>query len=204
MAFLRFPLGGLAKAETRAHAERLGLSIANKPDSQDICFVPSGSYAEVVSRLRPEAALPGDIVDEAGTVLGQHEGVTRFTVGQRRGLDLGGRPEPLYVLHVDAERRQVVVGPRERLALHEVRLRDCSWLADPSTIDRVQVKLRSAQPPAEAQLLILQDGRALVRMTEAVISPAPGQACVCYDGDRLLGGGVIDCWQAASTLADAA
>ena len=149
--FLRFPLGGRPKAETRAIAERLELPVADKPDSQDICFVPSGSYARVVERLRPGAAEPGDIVDQAGRVLGRHDGVIHFTVGQRRGLGIGGIAEPLYVVRLEPGTRRVVVGPRDALACDRVSLSGLNWLAGqaPDSGGRpVQVKLRSTQAPA--------------------------------------------------------
>ncbi|MBM3542459.1 MAG: tRNA 2-thiouridine(34) synthase MnmA, partial [Alphaproteobacteria bacterium] len=158
LAMLRFPLGGMAKAETRALAAELGLGVAAKPDSQDICFVSGGSYAALVERLRPEAAQPGDIVDEMGRVLGTHRGIVHFTVGQRRGLGLGATAadgEPLFVLRLDAARRQVVVGPKARLAMRTVRLRDVNWLAAAATLEAgadVTVKLRSASPPLPARV----------------------------------------------------
>jgi len=190
LAFLRFPLGGLAKEETRAIAERQALPVARKPDSQDICFVPEGRYAGVVERLRPGAAEPGEIVDLAGRVLGRHEGVIHFTVGQRRGLKLERTPGPLFVVRLDAARRQVVVGPEAALERDLVRLGECSWLQEPRADRPVAAKLRSAQPAVAASLLAAGEGWAL-RLEQAQRGVAPGQAAVCYDGERVLGGGFI-------------
>jgi tRNA-specific 2-thiouridylase len=193
--FLRFPLGGLAsKAETRALAARYGLPVADKPDSQDICFVPNGNYAAVIERLRPGAAEPGDIVDEAGAVLGRHEGVLRYTVGQRRGLGLGGLGEPLFVLRLDAARRQVVVGPRASLATRTVRLKGVNWLGDgemPAEAE-VLVRVRSTRQPLPA-VLRPAEGGAEVELATPEEGVAPGQACAFYapEGTRVLGGGWI-------------
>ena len=152
--FLRFPLGGLAKDETRALARHFGLAVADKPDSQDICFVPQGSYAELVERLRPEAGEPGDIVDERGRVLGRHRGIAHFTVGQRKGLGIAAA-EPLHVLAIEPERRRIVVGPRAALAEARISLGELNWLGplppNPAGV-RVAAKLRSAQMPAPATL----------------------------------------------------
>lgn len=200
--FLRFPLGALSKPETRALADRYGLPVAAKPDSQDICFVPDGDYASVVKRLRPEACEAGDIVDEKGNALGRHEGIVHFTVGQRKGLDLSARQgennAPLYVLRIDPAQRQVVVGPRESLAKREAFLRELNWLGGevPSEGVSVTVKLRSAHPPLPARFFrassTSETGRIL--LDEPTFGIAPGQAGVVYEGDRLLGGG----WIAAS------
>jgi tRNA-specific 2-thiouridylase len=208
LAFLRFPLGGLPKVETRALAARLGLPVADKPDSQDICFVPNGSYARVVERLRPGAAEPGEIVDLAGRVLGRHDGVIRFTVGQRRGLGVGGSAEPLFVVRLEPEARRVVVGPRGALARDIVRVREVNWLdAEPLGPQgrRIEVKLRSTQPAALAMLYpsgqdSLERGGAEVVLDEAQFGVSPGQAAVFYDGARVLGGG----WIAAAELRAAA
>jgi tRNA-specific 2-thiouridylase len=192
--FLRFPLGGLPKRETRALAERFGLPVAAKPDSQDICFVPDGAYARVVGRLRPGAIEPGEIVDLEGRVLGRHEGIINFTVGQRRGLHLGGTAEPLYVVSLDPARHRVVVGPRAALGRDIVAVRGLNWLAEaplPPEGRRVRVKLRSAQPPARATVLPATDGGAELRLDEPQYGVAPGQAAVLYDGTRVLGGGWI-------------
>jgi tRNA-specific 2-thiouridylase len=192
--FLRFPLGGLGKDETRALARELALPVADKPDSQDICFVPRGSYADIVTRLRPEAGEPGDIVDEAGTVLGRHPGIAHFTVGQRKGISIAA-PEPLYVLRLEPERRRVVVGPRRALAKMRMRLAEFNWLGGPLAADEavaVTAKLRSAQPPVPATLYASAiDGEAELVLDMPAGAVAPGQAAVLYDGDRLLGGGWI-------------
>jgi tRNA-uridine 2-sulfurtransferase len=192
--FLRFPLGGMPKRETRSLAERFALPVAAKPDSQDICFVPNGSYARVVEKLRPDAAAPGEIVDLEGRVLGRHAGVVHFTVGQRRGLNVGGSAEPLYVVRLDALRRRVVVGPRAALGRSVVELREVNWLgAEPLGPEglRVTVKLRSAHQPTGATVLPRDGGRATLRLDEPQRGVAPGQAAVFYDGTRLLGGGWI-------------
>ena len=198
LAFLQFPLGGLPKAQTRAEAERLGLAVADKPDSQDICFVPTGGYASVVEKLRPGAADPGEIVDLAGRVVGRHEGVIRYTIGQRRGLGVGGTAEPLYVVRLEPEARRVVVGPKAALAKDRVVLRQLNWLAAPleAAGTAVQVKLRSAQAPAAARILPAEGGDgggqgATILLDEPQYGIAPGQAAVCYAGSRVLGGGWI-------------
>jgi tRNA-uridine 2-sulfurtransferase len=190
--FLRFPLGALGKAETRALARRFDLPVAAKPDSQDICFVPGGDYAAIVEKLRPGAAEPGEIVDEAGNSLGQHRGVIHFTVGQRKGLGVAGG-EPLYVLRLEPEARRVVVGPRAALGRRRVTLRDVNWLArDPGTAGiEVRVKLRSAQPPVPARLVLDGVGGGEALLAEPAFGVAAGQACVAYAGTRLLGGGWI-------------
>ncbi|MFO1058758.1 MAG: tRNA 2-thiouridine(34) synthase MnmA [Dongiaceae bacterium] len=194
LAFLRFPLGGRRKAEARAIAAAAGLDLAAKPDSQDICFVPSGGYAAVVERLRPGAAEPGDIVDLAGRVLGRHAGIIHYTVGQRRGLGLatgGPAAEPRYVVRLDPARRRVVVGPRSALGESRVRLREMNWLAPaPAAPRAVTVKLRSASPPAAACVTAAEGGAEVV-LEQPQAGVAPGQACVIYDGDRVLGGGWI-------------
>jgi tRNA-specific 2-thiouridylase len=189
--FLRFPLGGLTKTETRSLAQRFDLPVAAKPDSQDICFVPSGSYGDLVAKLRPEANGPGEIVDEQGRVLGRHEGIIHFTVGQRKGLGVAGA-EPLYVLRLDAEKRRVVVGPRDALGQRRVVLREMNWLGpDRDREMHVQVKLRSAQSPQAAMLSLDAKGNGIALLDEPALGVAPGQACVVYDGSRVLGGGWI-------------
>ncbi len=192
--FLRFPLGGLAKQETRALARRFGLVVADKPDSQDICFVPQGSYASVVERLQPEAAVAGDIVDRAGRVLGRHRGIAHFTVGQRKGLGIAAA-KPLHVLAIEPETRRVVVGPRAALAETRVALAELNWLPlQPPVPDgaMLMVKLRSMQPPAPATLYPGDAaGDAELILDSAAEGVAPGQAAVLYDGDRVLGGGWI-------------
>jgi tRNA-uridine 2-sulfurtransferase len=197
--YLRFPLGGLgSKAETRALAARYGLPVADKPDSQDICFVPQGNYAAVIEKLRPGAAEPGEIVHLDGRVLGTHDGVIRYTVGQRRGLGIGGG-EPLFVVRLDADRRQVVVGPREALARREVPVVEVNWLGDapfeaaPPEGWEVAVRVRSTRPPKPARVRPVGPGRAQVELLGAEEGVAPGQACVFYapEGSRVLGGGWI-------------
>jgi tRNA-specific 2-thiouridylase len=193
--YLRFPLGGLAsKAETRALAARYGLPVADKPDSQDICFVPSGNYAAVIEKLRPGAAEPGEIVHLDGRVLGRHDGVLRYTVGQRRGLGIGGLDEPLFVIRLDADRRQVVVGPREALLTRTIRLREVNWLGD-GALDgerEVLARVRSTREPVPALVRPAPDG-AEVELLSPEEGVAPGQACVFYAtaGTRVLGGGWI-------------
>lgn len=195
---LRFPLGDLSKNETRALAERFDLPVADKADSQDICFVPNGDYRAVVQKLRPEANEPGEIVDAAGNILGRHEGIIGFTVGQRRGLALGGRAgtdnEPLYVISLEPETGRVVVGPRAALGRRKIDLDDVNWLGpDFQGPLPVQVRVRSSQGLRPAE--VLRDGASLVvRFAEPEIGVSPGQACVVYDsaaGSRVLGGGFI-------------
>ncbi|QEX16212.1 tRNA-specific 2-thiouridylase MnmA [Hypericibacter terrae] len=195
--YLRFPLGHLEKRETRAIAERLGLGVAAKPDSQDICFVPSGRYAEVVEKLRPGAAEPGDIVHVDGRLLGRHEGLLHFTVGQRRGIGISESQvdgEPLYVVRLDPVRRRLVVGPRSALGIAAIRLGNVNWLAHQSPGDEgeaVEVKLRSAAAPVPARLWLDGGSGARVELAEPQLGVAPGQACVFYRGSRVLGGGWI-------------
>jgi tRNA-specific 2-thiouridylase len=197
--YLRFPLGNLrSKAETRALAARYGLSVADKPDSQDICFVPNGSYAAVIEKLRPGAAEPGEIVDLDGTVLGQHRGAIHYTVGQRRGLGLGGG-EPLFVIALDAEARRVIVGPRAALTRATVPVAEVNWLGDgafeaaPVGGWEVAVRVRSTRPPKPARIHPLGPDRARVELLDPEEGVAPGQACVVYapEGSRVLGGGWI-------------
>ena len=196
--YLRFPLGHLpSKDDTRALAAKYGLSVALKPDSQDICFVPNGDYASVIRKLRPEAADPGQIVDTHGNVLATHEGVINYTVGQRRGLGIGGLADPLYVVKLDAETKQVIVGPKELLATRNVPVREINWLGDaPLSAQEerhVAVKVRSTRPPRDAILRPISDTQATVELLSPEEGVSPGQACVFYDPDstRILGGGWI-------------
>jgi tRNA-specific 2-thiouridylase len=182
--YLRFPLGGLPKPRVRALAAELGLAVAGKADSQDICFVPDGDYAGLVTRLRPEAAAGGEIVDLAGRVLGTHPGIVHFTVGQRRGLNLGGAAEPLYVVRVDPAARRVVVGPRSALAVAAARLEGVNRLGPLG--GPLTAKVRSMAKPVPARL---HGDRLAFDLPEYGV--APGQAAVIYDGDRVLGGGWI-------------
>ena len=196
LAQLRFPIGGLPKAETRAIARRHDLPVAAKPDSQDICFVPNGDYAAVVARLRPAAHAPGDIVDLDGRVLGRHDGVAGFTVGQRRGLGVAGGTA-LYVVRLEPEHARVVVGPRAALARDRVMLRAVNWLGGGAWPDAVpaeglalSAKLRSTQPAVPARLFAAGEG-ALLALERPLEGVAPGQAAVFYQGDRVLGGAWI-------------
>ena len=189
--FLRFPLGPLPKSETRALAEHFDLPVAEKPDSQDICFVPQGSYAALVTRLRPEAGEPGDIVDQKGHVLGRHQGIAHFTVGQRKGLGLGAA-EPFFVLRIEAATRRIVVGPKSALGETRIALAELNWLGPPlNPGDGVSVaaKLRSAQPAVPAMLHPGAAGEAELVLDAPAGAVAPGQAAVLYDGERVLGGG---------------
>ena len=193
--YLRFPLGHLtSKAETRALAARHGLSVADKPDSQDICFVPDGDYARVIEKLRPGSGAPGEIVHVDGRVLGEHRGVIHYTVGQRRGLGIGGLEEPLYVVRLDVDARQVIVGPREMLATRTVPLKEINWLGDgpfEAGPRELSVRVRSTRPPAEALVTPTGPTTATVTLAMAEQGIAPGQACVFYEGSRVLGGGWI-------------
>jgi len=189
--FVRFPLGGMEKRDVRVLAGELGLIVAGKPDSQDICFVPDGDYARVVERLRANAAAPGEIVDSAGNVLGTHPGVIHFTVGQRKGLGLSGNEEPLFVLKLDAKNARVIVGPREALRIRNVMLRDVNWLAPASDPFECAVKVRSTRPPVAARVTPMPGNAAAVELLGAEEAVAPGQACVFYRDTRVLGGGWI-------------
>ncbi len=196
--FLRFPLGGLTKPDVRDLAGAFGLAVADKPDSQDICFVPTGSYASVIEKLRPDAGEPGDIVHLDGRVLGRHDGVLHYTVGQRRGLGVA-TGEPLFVVRLDAPARRVIVGPREALGVHEVALKEVNWIgggvADAATLDGrpVLVRVRSTRPPTPARLVARADAALGVAFETPEEGVAPGQAAVFYapEGDRILGGGWI-------------
>ena len=207
LAFLRFPLGERPKDETRAIAHELGLTVADKPDSQDICFVPQGRYADVIAKLRPDAGRPGEIVDLAGRTLGRHEGIVNYTVGQRRGLGVAAS-EPLYVVRLEPDTARVVVGPRAALATAQIRLTDVNWLGDVAleTLDDlpVAVRVRSTRPPRPAILRFEREaGRAEVVFAEPEDGVSPGQACVIYADDgpraRVLGGGTIARADASTT-----
>ena len=198
LARLWFPLGGLMKGETRDLARRLGLPVADKRDSQDICFVPSGRYSSVVERLRPDAAEPGDIVHVDGRVLGRHAGIMNYTIGQRRGLGVASA-DPLFVVRLDADRRRVIVGPRLALATDLLELRELNWLGDEALTNgsdyRVAVRVRSSQPPRMARLQLDGHGCARVVLDEPEYGVAAGQACVFYadlsSRARVLGGAII-------------
>ena len=212
LAMLRFPLGHMTKDETRALARRYDLAVAEKHDSQDICFVPNGRYADVIAKLRPDASEPGDIVHVDGRRLGGHEGIIHFTVGQRRGLGVA-TGEPLFVVKLDAAARRVVVGPREALATRIIRLRDVNWIGDGELSDigavgiEIAARVRSTRTPAPAVLRI-EHGEAVVKLLGDETGVARGQACVFYDspepGARVLGGGVIASTSAADVRAAAA
>jgi tRNA-specific 2-thiouridylase len=191
LEFLRFPLGGLPKDDVRALAAQFGLKVAAKPDSQDICFVPSGSYTSVVEKLRPGAIEPGEIVHVDGRVMGEHDGIIRFTVGQRRGLRIA-TGEPLFVVGLDAPTRRVIVGPREALAVKTMTLKDVNWLGDDDALDGrgVHVRVRSTRPPVPGTLRVSVDKLSVV-LDDAEEGVAPGQAAVFYQGSRVLGGGWI-------------
>jgi len=198
--FLRFPLGGMTKAEVRETARSLGLAVADKHDSQDICFVPTGKYADVIARLKPGAAEAGDIVHIDGRVVGQHQGIIHYTIGQRRGLGIASG-EPLYVMHLDPNGRRVIVGPREALMTRRLHLRDVNWLGDGDLADLpsggldIHARVRSTRPPLPARLVVA-DGHVFVDLAAGESGVAPGQACAFYDGEgagaRVLGGGWID------------
>jgi len=190
---VRFPLGTMEKSAVREVASELGLCVAGKPDSQDICFVPHGNYAGVVEKLKPQAVRPGDIIDEQGRLLGRHQGVIHFTVGQRKGLGLSGNGEPLFVLKLDAANARVIVGPREALATRSIRLRAVNWLAPVNETISCAVKVRSMRPPVPARVTPLANNTASVELLNPEEAVAPGQACVFYEdnGTRVLGGGWI-------------
>lgn len=194
--YLRFPLGTIPKSETRRIAAEIGLAVADKPDSQDICFVPDGRYADLIARLRPDAAEPGDIVHQDGRLLGRHKGTVHFTVGQRRGLGIA-EGDPLYVLKIEPKTRRVIVGPREALLQHEIAIGEVNWLGDEPLDSRARpvfAKIRSTRPPAEAEIRRLPEGT-VVSIAAGEFGVSPGQACVFYEkpgpGARVLGGGFI-------------
>lgn len=197
--FLRFPLGGLPKSRTRQLARELGLEVADKPDSQDICFVPEGRYSDIIAKLQPNAAQSGEIVHIDGQVLGRHEGIIHYTIGQRRGIGVA-TGAPIYVVHLDSANNRVVVGPREALATRRLHLRDVNWIGDGDIaasaaggID-VHVKLRSSRPPSPARLTIETEA-VQIDLSDGDTGIAPGQACVFYEDasgrSRVLGGGFI-------------
>lgn len=187
LAALRFPLGGLRKTSTRQLARAFGLRTADKPDSQDICFVPDGKYADIIERLRPGSVHPGDIVHVDGRVLGRHEGIIHYTIGQRRGLKVAVG-EPLFVIRLDAARNEVLVGPRDRLLVNKIVLRDVNWLGEGQLSDlscdgmALRVKIRSSRPPAAARLFF-EKGEVMITLGEGDYGVSPGQACVFYEQD---------------------
>lgn len=184
--YLRFPLGGMPKADVRKIAADMGLGVAAKPDSQDICFVPNGDYASVVRKIRPEAETDGAIVDQSGVELGRHKGLIHYTVGQRKGLELGGLAEPLYVIRLEPENQRVVVGPKSALAVSAARISEPSWLSDVEG-RAVMAKVRSLAKPVPARI---EEG--WLRFASPEFGVSPGQAAVLYDGERVLGGGWIE------------
>lgn len=199
--FLRFPLGDLTKQETRAMAQRMGLVVADKPDSQDICFVPTGRYTNIIDRMRPGAGGEGDIVHLDGRVLGRHKGIIHYTIGQRRGLGLGASEpdaQPLFVVKLDAANRRVIVGPKSALLTHRLSLKDVNWLGD-KPLSSLQdgfdlmVRIRSTAAPVSARIVVDGSGQVDVELACGEEGIAPGQACVFYssDGARVLGGGFI-------------
>jgi tRNA-specific 2-thiouridylase len=194
LAFLRFPLGGMSKPEVRQIAAELKLTAAQKPESQDICFVPEGDYASVVKQHAPGAFKPGKIVHQDGRVLGQHKGIIHYTIGQRKGLGIGGgyteNNQPLFVVKIDAENNRVIVSEREALACGKLQLRDCNWLV-PDAGNQVSVKFRSVMRPVPAKLSLKDNSEAKIIFDDPQYGVSPGQAAVCYDGDRVLGGGWI-------------
>ena len=191
--YLRFPLGGMPKTEVRELARRYGLIVADKPDSQDICFVPEGNYASVIERLRPGAAEPGQVIHIDGRVLGTHKGIIHYTIGQRRGIGVGGNEEPLYVIKLRPAERQVIVGPREALLTAALEVAELNWLGTGIPEDglAIQVKIRSTQPPVGAMIYKGQGSAARIIFDAPEPGVSPGQAAVCYDRTKVLGGGWI-------------
>jgi tRNA-specific 2-thiouridylase len=191
--YLRFPLGGMPKSETREHARRFGLSVAEKPDSQDICFVPSGGYAAVVEKYRPGALDPGEIIHLDGRVLGRHTGIINYTIGQRKGLGISN-PDPLFVIRLDPENRRVIVGPHEALAVSAIGVRDVNWLTDPVMFKdglKAAVKVRSTQGAIPATIYRRGANLAEIIFEAPEYGIANGQACVFFQGSQVLGGGWI-------------
>jgi tRNA-uridine 2-sulfurtransferase len=201
LAMLRFPLGDTPKSEVREMARALDLPVAEKPDSQDICFVPEGRYTAVVERLRPNAARPGEIVDLAGRKLGTHPGIVHFTVGQRKGLGLSGNGEPLFVVRLEADAARIVVGPRESLRTRKIKLAHVNWLA--AIPGACAVKVRSTREPAPARIAARDERTAEIELLGGEDAVAPGQACVFYEenGTRVLGGGWIVATEPARAVA---
>lgn len=196
--FLRFPLGEMnSKSETRDLARKYGLAVAQKPDSQDICFVPDGDYARLVKRIKPEALKPGNIVDLEGNVLGTHEGISHFTIGQRRGLGISGFSEPQYVVRIDSSNAEVIVGPQSALSTYDFEISNVNWLGDLPFEEEdsinVDVKVRSTRTPAPAFVIPLSETKAKIQLIDPELAVSPGQACVFYsqDSSRVLGGGWI-------------
>lgn len=193
--FLRFPLGGMPKSETREHAHRHGLTVADKPDSQDICFVPNGNYASIVEKLRPGALEDGNILDLNGTVLGRHNGVINYTIGQRRGLGISTSDgSPLYVIRLNPETHDVIVGPKEALARKEIDISGITWLgydAEQADTYDISVKIRSTQAPLPATLRFTGERTGTITLETPEYGVSGGQACVFYQGSRVLGGGWI-------------
>ena len=194
--FLRFPIGSMPKSETRTHAHRFGLPVAEKPDSQDICFVPDGNYARVVERLRPGALEPGNIIDVSGKILGRHNGIIQYTIGQRRGIGVSDNSgEPLYVVAIRPESHEVVVGPKIALARQKIFVKEINWMGyeEESFLSyEVGIKIRSSQNLLPAKLTLLEDHKAFVELLTPEYGVAGGQACVFYQGSRVLGGGWIE------------
>lgn len=191
--YLRFPLGHMSKSETRGHARRFGLIVSEKPDSQDICFVPNGNYTSIVTKLRPDALEPGDIVDLEGKVLGHHQGIIAYTIGQRKGLGISSST-PLYVIRLEPETKKVVIGPRAALAKDHLTVKDINWLEDPSLFETgyiCQVKIRSTHHPVPAIVSLIDFHNARVNFVEPEYGVSAGQACVFFDQNRVLGGGWI-------------
>ena len=193
LEYIHFPLGSMTKAETRKHAERFGLAVADKPDSQDICFVPEGSYAELVKKLRPNAAISGKIIHVDGYELGTHEGIINYTIGQRKGLGIAFEV-PLYVVRIDPDSNTVFVGPYSSLARKNFYIKEINWIGDSNWFKdglEANVKIRSTQRGSHAIISVFKEDWAIVELLSEDNAVTPGQACVMYDGSRVLGGGWI-------------
>jgi tRNA-specific 2-thiouridylase len=192
--FLRFPLGEIEKDETRSIANKLNLNVADKPDSQDICFVPNGNYSSVIKKFRPESFKPGDILNLTGQKLGEHEGIINYTIGQRKGIKISNT-DPLYVVNIDAEKNQIIVGPKKSLIIQKIELRDLNILgAEKEFSEHISIKVRSTGNLLKAKINI-KNNSAIVNLVDGEAGISPGQACVFYSkddvGDKLLGGGWI-------------